>query len=621
MIDVSFLARTAPLLWEKGRGLLFVIGLAFMAGFMGSLEPVLAAEESVGAVFLDEPVGARPAALAGAYVARADNSQAVFWNPGGLSRASRVELAVSHAQYLQGFRHEYLAFCLPWSASDTFGVNVFAGYSEPIEKYNAEGDAIGDFMDYDLYLSLAYSHAFDARYSAGIALKNVYQMIDVYSGWSLAADLGLMIADLLPDLQLGLVIRNIGMPMKLLEESYALNLGAEAGAAYSLWRKRMQLSFDIYKPVYQEMLFKFGMEGMVLEDLLWLRAGYRYYQYGNDLGPLSGLTLGIGLQISEYSLDYAYTPFPGLGDVHKIGITLPFGRSMWEEQKILEKLENQVKAKQKKIFDSLIHEGDQAFAAGDYAKATTFYAKAFSLNNQDKELNRKLKLTEENQKRQQADVFVSKGHKAFKAQDYLTALVEWSKALELIPRDSTIRQLLATANRRLSEEKLSVANSKNQKLIEDYFQKGLQSLQKNRYQEALNMWKKILGLDPGNQRVAQYLKITKSKMEDLTQELLELAQKDWEGGQQVDAVKKWRYILDMDANQADAMAALAKYRESIVLLAEDYDRKGVEMYIRNNLEAAIDNWRTVLILDPGNEKALQHLEHAQKKQQVLEIIK
>lgn len=612
--------RVFGLTGQGRRGPFCLAGL-FLLG-IGSLPLAAWADEaSIGAIFVDEPVGAKPAALAGAYVAWAEDSDAVFWNPGGLARTARMELSVSHAQHLQGFRHEYLAFCLPWSLEDSIGANAYIGYSDPIEKFDQLGEPIGDFMDYDMYLSLAYGHAFDRHYAAGITVKGIYQMIDVYRAWSVAADLGLKVKELAPDLELGLVVRNLGKPLVMLDESYGLNLGVELGAAYGFWKKRLQVALDVQKPVYQEMLFKLGAEGEVLEDLLWLRAGYRYYQFGNDLGPLSGLTLGFGLQISEYTLDYAYAPFPGLGDVHKIAITLPFGRSVGEEQRILAKLESQVREKQKKIFDSLVREGDLAFAAGDYAKAASYYAKAYGLNSQDGALNKKIKLTDESQKHKQAQGYIAKGQRAFKSQDYLTALVEWSKALELTPRDATTRQLLATANRRLSEEKLFISNSKNQQVIEEYFQKGLQSLQRSRFQEALGIWKKILQLDPGNQRVTQYLRITKSKMEDLIQELLDLARRDWEGGQQVEAVKKWRYILDMDSSQPEALSELAKRQDVLLVLAEEYDRKGVSLYVQNDLEAAIESWKTVLALDPKNVKALQHLEHAQKKQQVLEVIK
>ena len=76
----------------------------------------------------------------------------------------------------------------------------------------------------------------------------------------------------------------------------------------------------------QELTFKLGTEYNI-SDMVFLRAGYKYLQYGNDLGALSGLTVGLGADIADYYLDYAFTPYGSLGQVHRISLTLHFGRS------------------------------------------------------------------------------------------------------------------------------------------------------------------------------------------------------------------------------------------------------------------------------------------------------
>jgi tetratricopeptide (TPR) repeat protein len=602
------------------RSICFILACGVLSLKLFCVPMVQAGEESVGAVFLDEPAGARPVAMGGAFIAVAQDANAVYWNPAGLVKVQRKELLVSHAQYLQGFKHEYLAFCFPWTTEDSFGVNAFFSYSDPMEKMNDAGELTGTFMNYDMYFGLAYSHAFDQHYSLGGALKGVYQSIDVYNAWSVAADAGVTAAELVPNLQLALMLRNLGKPMVMVEKSHWLNTAVELGSAYSLWNQRLLCTFDVRKPVFQEMMFKLGFEGAVIEDLLWLRAGYRYSQFGNDLGPWSGATFGVGIRVSDYSVDYAYSPFPELGDVHKLAITLPLGRSLREEQQLLEKLEKQVKAKQKTIFNNLVQEGDKYFVGGDYEKADGVYAKAYGMNPEDRELKRKIALTEKNLKKKRSSEYVRRGQKAFGEQDYLTALVEWSKALETASEDETVKQLLAKANRKLSEEKLSATNNKNRQLIEQYFQQGLQLLQKGRYAEALDMWKKILALDPDNLRVAQYLRVTKSKMEDLIQDLFELADRDWDNGQKLNAVKKWRYILDMSGNNTRALEKIEINKTSITDLADTYYRMGVEEYVKSNLPSATEHWRNVLVLTPNNPKALQSLQQAQKKQQALDSL-
>jgi tetratricopeptide (TPR) repeat protein len=585
------------------------------------VQPLSAGQESTAAVFTDEPVGARPAAMAGAFAAVADDANTVYWNPAGLSQVQREELMFSHAQQLQGFRHEYLAFCLPWSLEDSLGLNAYVAYSDPFQRLDENGQDIGSFTEQNLYFSLAYSHAFNRYYSAGIALKGIGQLIDDYHGWTGAADFGVLASELIPDLRLGLVIRNLGKPLVLVAQNHPLNANVEFGAAYGLWHRRLLVTFDLQKPFFDEMAFKLGAEGILVEDVLYLRAGYRYFQYGNDLGPLSGLSLGVGFRIADYSVDYAYSPFTDLGDVHKLAVTLPFGRSIAEEKQLLAKLEQQVKDKQKMIFDSIVAEGDRWQDRGEYEKARQAYARAFGVNSLDENLNRKLKSIDETILKQQAAGHFKRGQNAFEGQDYLTALVELSKVLELTPDDASARNLLASANRKLSEEKLAQENNKNKQQMERYFQEGLDCLQHSRYVAALEMWNKILTLDPGNARVIQYVRLTKSKMEDLVADLLRLADQDWESDRCLEAVKKWRHVLDVNAGQAQALACLASHKSRLVEMADDYYRLGVQHYIQNNLSQAIGNWQNVLVMDPGNPKALRHLEYVQQKEKDLNSIK
>ncbi|MER3523186.1 MAG: hypothetical protein C4326_03765 [Ignavibacteria bacterium] len=54
---------------------------------------------TAGAQFLKIPVGARAAAMAGAYVAQANDATALFWNPAGIVHIAANDLSVSHTQW------------------------------------------------------------------------------------------------------------------------------------------------------------------------------------------------------------------------------------------------------------------------------------------------------------------------------------------------------------------------------------------------------------------------------------------------------------------------------------------------------------------------------------------
>ncbi|NTV52347.1 MAG: UPF0164 family protein, partial [Candidatus Firestonebacteria bacterium] len=231
-------------------------------------------------MFTDIPAGARPAGMGGAFSAVAEDANVMFWNPAGLVRVQRRELLAAHTQYFQNFRQEYLAFCLPWSEQQSLGFNAFFSYSDPSEKLSAAGESAGTFTAYDLYAGAAYSYALNRRYALGATLKGIGQIIDAYRAWTLAADFGFLASEVLPNLQMALVIKNAGAPLTFLEQRHPLNWSAAAGCAYALWNKRLLLSLDLEKPFFREMNFKLGAEGAVIEDVLFLRAGYGYFPSG-----------------------------------------------------------------------------------------------------------------------------------------------------------------------------------------------------------------------------------------------------------------------------------------------------------------------------------------------------
>ncbi|NTV52829.1 MAG: PorV/PorQ family protein, partial [Candidatus Firestonebacteria bacterium] len=370
-----------------------------------------AGEESLGALFLDEPVGARGAALGESLVGVAEDANAVYWNPAGLVRVGRQELLLAHAQSFQGFRNEYAALLWPWSESTAFGVNALFSYSDAFEKMNATGEPDGTFSLYDVYAGLSWSHAFTPHLAGGVTVKGLRQVIDTYSAWSAAADISVLWSNVLPDLNLGWVINNLGKPVVFINRSHNLDAFTELGAAYRTWNRDLLLTAALRKPLAQEMVFKAGAELTVL-DILALRAGYRAWSSGNYLGAFAGLTLGLGIRISDYTLDYAYTPFPDLGDVHRLTVTLPFGRSVVEEQRMLEKLEKQVKAKQKAIFNQTVSEGDHWTAQGVFDKAGAAYAKAYGMNPQDAGLNKKILQVNLAVKKRTAETHAARGQKA-----------------------------------------------------------------------------------------------------------------------------------------------------------------------------------------------------------------
>lgn len=579
-----------------------------------------AEDESIGAIFLTQPAGARPAAMAGAFTAIADDVNTVFWNPAGIVRVLRTELMAVHTEFIQGFRDEYFAFCAPFSAQDALGFNFYFSYIDSLEKTTFASAESSVFSSYDACLSLAWSRAFNKYYAAGLSLKGLYQVIDTYSAWSIACDLGFLITGLVPNLTAGLTIKNLGKPIRFIEKSSLLPMLAEAGAAYRLFNNTLLVSLAICKPWQQEMVFKAGAE-YNLEETIFFRAGYKYAQFGNDLGPLSGLSCGLGADISEYKVSYAYAPYTGLGDIHRISITFPFGKSLLEEEKIMRRLEKKLHAKQEKIIRGYMKTAARYFKKNDYKNSIFYYEKILALNPKYPYLKKKITEAKHSLKQHAAKQHFQQGMRAFKSREYLTALIEWNKVHEIMPPYKNISHWLKQVNKKLAPDNKSASAGKpHNKKIKQYFSKGFAYLKNGQYRLALDTWRKLLALDPKNAKVKIYLKKTRTRMQEEIKALLKQAESCWQRNEWPAAVGKWNKILQIDPKNISALQELKNNRPKILSTANEFYLKGVQNYVNNKLIEAISNWQDVLILDPDDKKALKNLKRAREKLEDLESI-
>ncbi len=318
--------------------------LVILAAFGAAAAPARGADRihpfagTSSAVFLKEGIGARAVGMGEAFTAVADDAQATYWNPAGLAGQQYSNLSFMHQEAFQGIKHEFLGFARPISGmgrGDALGLSVNSlfvpsdlerrsGLNEN-DHLNALTASQGTFGAYDLALGASYARfaGQGERQAWGGTLKYIRQTIDNTSGQSVAADFGWRLQKARPGLDLGAAILNLGPGVAVGSTRYPLPLTVRLGAGYHLPRQTL-LAFDVSKPRDDYPLLAFGAETQVLGALK-LRAGYRYRWYGNPLGLMAGLRAGMGVVLSNFSLDYAFAPFGELGNAHRLSIGWKFG--------------------------------------------------------------------------------------------------------------------------------------------------------------------------------------------------------------------------------------------------------------------------------------------------------
>lgn len=292
--------------------------------------PALAFNANTGTTgfgFLKVGVGARPAALGGAFAAASGDLEASHWNPAGLWGIHQRSATLSVSRYLVDTQAGFVSAAFPgekqlWA----FSVNYFS-YGN-LTRTNTEGLEEGSFSPFDLaaYLSVARP-LWKPWFKVGANIKAIYSSIDNFSSDAYALDLGALIPGPFKGMSIGASLTNVGFVRRGYTGSFkdslpvSLRLGLAHRPAHS--PLPMLVLADFVVPNDGDPHLSFGAEIGVGHGL-YLRPGYSTQQTGSQGDTPLGLSAGAGLALQHYRLDYAYNSYEDLGEVHRLALSGSF---------------------------------------------------------------------------------------------------------------------------------------------------------------------------------------------------------------------------------------------------------------------------------------------------------
>lgn len=305
---------------KKVINLLVIVGIVLLATGISEAK----APGKSGATFLKIGMGARVVALGGNYVGLADDINAIYWNPAGLTNIEKKEFLF---QYLKPFAKvdnlgcQYLAMCIPNAGlinNLSVGGNItYYGYGKT-NKYDEKGNLQGQWDASDFAFTITGAKEVKENLSVGMNGKIIRQMIDDKKGISCAIDIG-MLSLLSPNMSYGVVLQNLGTGIKLNKEKSSLPMKLKAGIAYNVDVIPMIILSDVVIPNDNDPYIGLGIEYNLLG--VTLRAGYNSNKAKEGIERLSA---GFGVGYKTYSFDYAYQDTKELGISHYISFIVKF---------------------------------------------------------------------------------------------------------------------------------------------------------------------------------------------------------------------------------------------------------------------------------------------------------
>ncbi len=293
-----------------------------------------------GANFLKIGQGsARAMALGGAFVALAEGSDAMAWNPAGLAVTQQRELGFSYLRYVQDVDSPlYLGYAHPMGRT-TWGANLSYLSVSGFDVRDAQGvpqpeTQIG-VRDAQMSVGIARSFWYEKLF-LGSSLRVVHEDIAGTVRNTVVGDFGAIVKPN-PTLSLGFAVQNFG--------SGASNVAriTRGGAGVRLG-DFVTLGLELNKASDASARIGFGGEFQLPEEYLDVgqlsfRIGYRNgdsfgQSFDDTLRSLrvdrtSNLSFGFGMYTSQafgygVSLDYAFVPYGALGTVDQISIKMKF---------------------------------------------------------------------------------------------------------------------------------------------------------------------------------------------------------------------------------------------------------------------------------------------------------
>jgi hypothetical protein len=334
---------------------IFILAIFFI------LSPALIcfAAGTSGAIILKQTSGARPLGMGEAFVALADDVNALQFNPAGLVQIKRHEISVMYLDSLVDTWFGFIGYAYPIGGkverqqgrrfksiqerrnrgTIALGVSSLQAGKMVLEP---EGNTVRAQEDYLASLGFGYiiwrseekaekrrrrprvTGELRNEVSFGLGVKFVYStLVQKYSAMAYAVDVGLLGKFIVGKnrLQLGVAGQNLGTKIKFEEEGDSLPLTIRAGASYLMDFKqehRLTVSGEAVKPNDGDFRGSGGMEYWYRE-IFALRAGYKA---GYDL---DSFTCGVGFVWKSFQLDYGWGMSASkMGDNHRFSLTTRF---------------------------------------------------------------------------------------------------------------------------------------------------------------------------------------------------------------------------------------------------------------------------------------------------------
>jgi hypothetical protein len=292
--------------------------------------------------FLQVVPNARVSAMGGVYTVTLNTSEAAFFNPAGLTRASDLGVSISYLDWFIDVKISSVSMNYRLGRLGSLGVQaMFIDMGEIeetqvayLQRDNETGyynpGLTGNLISPGAYVvGLSFARDVTERFTFGLTAKYAREDLVEKSASALIFDGGVIYRTGYRSLVIGTALRNFGKEIKYYSKSYPLPQTFTIGISGCLFapdeamffqipNQKLLMAFDLSQTRDHSQQQHIGIE-YSFNDLIFLRGGYKFNHDEENL------TLGFGVSMFRLRMDYAYNDFGEyLSNVHRFTLGFDF---------------------------------------------------------------------------------------------------------------------------------------------------------------------------------------------------------------------------------------------------------------------------------------------------------
>ena len=567
---------------------------------------------NAGASFLLLPGDIRAVGMGGTGAGEGGRLSGLYFNPAGLGFRTEAAVNAAFTSWIADTSLGYLAGCLPIGEAGVLSLGAtymkVGGFERRTED---SAEPLGTFDAMGMAVEAGYGIELFDGFSAGLTAGVVNQRIDTYSATAVSVDVGVQYRFPFRWLSAGVAGRNFGTPLTFINEKTPLPSNVVGGLNLTFLDGDLNFNLDAEYFLDDALDTFYARAGgeYILFDTAALRVGYTY-GYGAQGGTVPGLAAGIGIQLVGITFDFAYTSQGDLGSTYRVGVGYDFSYLTSRKDTLQEYLD-QIAAQERATSRAFYTEGQEALSRERFADAASAFDKALiwdpSFTEAALAYEESLRLSKE----KEISDHLSQGELYMKIEDYVTALAEFSAALEIDPDHAEALRLVTFASDALASQ-LAEREAK----VAELSQKAAELFAAEDYRGAISAWNEVLILDPENSLALGYLNQSRDRLDEQVEYEKRLAGNLEDQGRYDEALEHWLKALELSPEDPELPGAISKCRGYLSRQIETLVADGIARYERGEYAEAKDYLHQALRLDPSNRKAKDYLARIEDAQTV-----